>query len=75
MPSGSIEWEHCPEEGLILRFKPPLRKIVPDETRGHVRAAHKEMLLALRSLVDAAIVREEEAEKKADKRRTKIEVE
>ena len=75
MLSGSIEWEHRPGEGLILRFKPPLGKIVPDETRGHVRAARKEMLLALRSLVDAAIVREEEAGKKAEKRRTKIEVE
>lgn len=38
-------------------------------------AARKEMLLTLRSLVDAAIVREEEAGKKAEKRRTKIEVE
>jgi hypothetical protein len=75
MLSGSIEWEHRPDEGLILRFKPPLGKIMPDETRGHVRAARKEMLLALRSLVDAAIVREEEANKKAGKRRTKIEVE
>lgn len=75
MLSGSIEWEHRPDEGLILRLKPPLGKIVPDETRGHVRAARKEILLALRSLVDAAIVREEEAEKKAKKRRTKIEVE
>jgi hypothetical protein len=75
MLSGSIEWEHRADEGLILRFKPPLRKIVPDETRGHVRAARKEMLLALRGLVDAAIVREEEAGKKAEKRRVKIEVE
>jgi len=48
---------------------------VPDETRGHVRAARKEMLLALRSLIDAAIGRVEEAEKKAEKHRTKIEVE
>ena len=75
MLSGSIEWEHRPGEGLVLRLKPPLDKIVPDETRGHIRAARKEMLLALRSLVDAAIVREEEAGKKTEKRRTKIEVE
>jgi hypothetical protein len=75
MFSGSIEWEHHPERGLILRFKPPLGKIVSDETRGHVRVARKEMLLALRGLVDAAIVREEEANKKAGKHRTKVEVE
>jgi hypothetical protein len=75
MLSGSIEWEHRPGEGVILRFKPAPGKILPDEARGHVRAARKEMLLALRSLVDAAIVREEKAEKKVEKRRTKIEVE
>jgi hypothetical protein len=74
MLSGSIEWEHRPGEGLILRFKPAFAKAVPDETRSHVRLARKEMLLALRSLVDAAIVRVEEAEKKTKKRRTKIEV-
>lgn len=75
MLKGSIEWEHHPGEEFILRFKPPLGKVVPDETRGHVRVARKEMLLALRSLVDAAIVRLEEPEKTGEKGRTKIEVE
>lgn len=75
MTNGSIEWEHNPGEELVLRFKPPLGKIVPDEARGHVRAARREMLLALKSLVEAAITREEEAEKKGYKHRTKIEVE
>lgn len=72
MTGGRIEWEHHPGEEFILRFKPPLVKILPDETRGHVKAVQKEMLLALRSLIDAAIGRVEEAEKKS---RTKIEVE
>jgi len=75
MLKGSIEWEHHPGEEFILRFKPPLGKIAPDETRSHVRVARKEMLLALRSLVDAAIVRLEEPEKTGEKGRTKIEVE
>ena len=72
MPGGHIEWEHRPGEEFVLRFKPPLPKILPKETRGHIRAARKETLLALRSIIDAAIGRMEEAEKK---RRTKIEVE
>lgn len=75
MANGSIEWEHTPGEELVLRFKPPLGKMVPDEARGHVRAARREMLLALKSLVDAAVTRQEEAEKQGYKRRTKIEVE
>ena len=72
MIGGIIEWEHHAGEEFLLRFKPPLGKIVPDEARGHVKAARKEMLLALRSLIDAAIARSEETEKKQP---TKIEVE
>ncbi len=47
---------------------------LPTETRGHFRAAQKEMLLAVRSLVDEAIRYVEEAEKPRAKKRTKIEV-
>jgi len=72
MTGGRIEWEHRPGGEFVLRFKPPLPKILPEETRGHIKAVRKEMLLALRSLIDAAIGQVEEAEKK---RRTKIEVE
>jgi hypothetical protein len=75
MPSGIIEWEHHPGEQFVLRFKPPLSKILPDDARRHARLARKEVLLAVRSVLDAAIERVEEAEKKAEKRRTKIEVE
>ena len=74
MPKGSIEWEHHPGEEFVLRFKPPPGKMVPGETMTHVRAARKEMLLALRSLIDAAITRQEEAAQKAKKRRSKIEL-
>jgi hypothetical protein len=44
----------------------------PEEFRGHLRASRKEMLLAMRSLIDAAIERTEE---KPKKKTTKIEVE
>jgi hypothetical protein len=75
MLSGSIQWEQSPDEEFVLRIKPPKGKIIPDEAVSHMKAANKEMLLALRSLIDAAIEKQEEAEKKKGKRRTKIEVE
>ncbi|MDP2727909.1 MAG: hypothetical protein Q8P59_10245 [Dehalococcoidia bacterium] len=48
--------------------------LLPIETRSHVRAAQKEMLLAARSLVDEAIRYVEETEKPKAKKRTRIEV-
>jgi hypothetical protein len=47
-------------------------KVLPKEFAEHTRAAHKEMLLAMRSLLDAAIQR---AEEKPKRRATKIKVE
>ena len=44
----------------------------PEEFRAHLRASRKEMLLAVRSLIDAAIERTEE---KPKKKTTKIKVE
>jgi hypothetical protein len=72
MTRGVIEWEHRPGDEFVLRFKPPISKIVPDEARGHIRAARKEMLLAVKSLIDATIARLEEEKKGSP---TKIEVE
>ena len=59
---------------VVLRFKAPGLPFVPEATKGHFRMAHKEMLLALRSLLDRAIERADEAEKAKTKKRTKIEV-
>ena len=75
MLSGSIEWEHHPGEEFVLRFKPPLSKLMPDEARQHARLARKEVLLAIRSMLDAAIERVDESEKNTEKRRAKIKVE
>lgn len=49
-------------------------EIVPKEFRVHMRAAKKEFLTALRSLVDAAL-KKVEAEPEAPKKATKIKVE
>jgi hypothetical protein len=49
-----------------------LRPFLPEEFRQHTRAAHREMLLAMSSLIDAAIERTEE---KPKRKATKIKVE
>jgi hypothetical protein len=60
-------------EGLKgLRSSHKGGKILPKEFSEHMRAAHREMLLATRSLLDAAIERTEE---KPPKKATKIRVE
>ena len=55
-----IELEH--EEGgeYVLRFRAPKIKIPSDLTGGHLKQAKKEVLLAVRSLIDKAIKGEEE---------------
>lgn len=74
MSEKILEIEHHPGEEVVLRFKTPMFSIMPEETRSHFRTARKEMLLALRSLLDKAIERVEETEKTKAKKRTKIEV-
>ena len=74
MAKGVFEWEYHPGEELVLRFRPPVWKVLPDSAREHVLAARKETLLALRSLLDSAIDKAEKAEKKT-KAKAKIEVE
>ncbi len=58
-------------KGFRARCKEP-RLFLPEEFRQHSKAARREMLLAMRSLLDAAI---ECAEEKPKKKATKIEVE
>jgi hypothetical protein len=48
---------------------------LPEEFRQHTQAARREMLLAMRSLLDAAIEYIEEKEEKPKKKATKIKVE
>lgn len=72
-----FECEYSPGEEIVMRFRPPRLKMVPAATRNHIRVAHKELLLALRSLIDGAIEAIERREKseKEEKKRKKIEVE
>ena len=73
--SGSVfEVEHRPGEEIVLRFKSPKFRGLPDSTRQHLLTATEEMLLALRSMLDRAIERTEETKEAKRKKRTKIEV-
>ena len=74
MAEKIFEIEYQPGEEVVSRFKMPALSIMPGATRGHLKMAHKETLLALRSLLDKAIERAEETEKTKAKKRTKIEV-
>jgi hypothetical protein len=69
------------QDEVILRLPTPnrfLRAFLPDETVKHLMAAQREQLLALRSMIDAAITRIEAAEEArgaVGPRRTEITVE
>jgi len=55
-----LELEHAGEGKYVLRFRTPHIKIPSDLTGGHLKQAKKEVLLAVRSLIDKAIKVEEE---------------
>ena len=74
MTNHILKVEHRPGEELVLRFKSPTFRILPDTTRGHLLVAQKEVLLALRSMLDRAIEKTEEAGKTKGRKRAKIEV-
>ena len=69
------DWLEEGIEGLRRRMKRKRLQIFPEEFKKHTRAARKEMLLAVRSLLDQAI---EEVEKEPEPARkgtkTKIDV-
>ena len=74
MSDSIFEVEHRPSGEVILRFKSPAFWGLPDATKQHLLAARKETLLALRSMLDKAIEKTEESERKKGKKKTKIEV-
>ena len=65
------DWVNEGVKGLRSRLR-RRRGLLPEEFHDHMRAARKETLLAMRSLLDAAI---ESMEKPRSKKATKIKVE
>jgi hypothetical protein len=70
-----FEYEYRPGEELVLHFRRPLIDLLPAEVHEHLAAGRRELLLAMRSFVDAAISRLEEREQARAGRRTEIKVE
>jgi uncharacterized membrane protein len=68
------EWLKEGRQGLRRMLRSKRRHILPSEFRAHTRAARKEMLLAVRSLLDTAINRLE-GEPKPARQAAKIEIE
>jgi hypothetical protein len=61
--------------GMKARRRRVMKGLVPQEFGKHVRAARKEMLLAVRSLIDEAIEHTEKKDKEAHPKATTIKVE
>ena len=67
-----FECEYEPGKEIVFRFRPPKIPGVPEATREHLKAARREMLLALRDFINEALERSEPEKPKGP---TKIEVE
>jgi hypothetical protein len=76
MSDRIFEIEHHPDGVILLRFKSPtLTGLLAEPTKRHVVAAQREIMLALRSMLDTAIEGAEQVERKAtNKKKTKIDV-
>lgn len=61
-------------EGMKSQLQMPQYRLLPEEFGNHLRASRKEMLLAFRSLFDAAIEKVDR-EKPATRKASKIKVE
>lgn len=74
MSESIFEVEYRPGEEIVLRFRSPKLRGLPDSTRQHLLAGGREALLALRTILDRAIEKTEKPEKAPAKKRTKIKV-
>lgn len=75
MSDSIFEIEYHPGEEIILHFKSPKSWGLAEPTKSHLLAAKKEMLLALRSLLDRTIERVEKADEEKEPKRARIKVE
>lgn len=72
---GSFKPEERKEDRdreISLKFRIP--RLIPHEARVHLRAARKEMLLAVRSMLDSAIEKMDERDQEGQTRTTRIDI-
>jgi hypothetical protein len=76
MGDSFFEVEHRPGGEVVIRFKSPTFPKVSNETKQRLMTTKKDVLVAIRNMVDKAIEKmEEQAKPKGKKAKTKIEVE
>lgn len=76
MEDSIFEVEYRPGEEVVLRLRTPSFEDFSDSTKKHVLSAKKEVLMAVRNVLDKAIEKTEhqQTKTKTKKRKTKIEV-
>ena len=73
MAKRLFEINYSRSEGLTLLFRPGGLNLIPEPTMQHLKAANRELLLALKSCVDEAIERmEPESETSRGPRRVRV---
>ncbi|MBI2165928.1 MAG: hypothetical protein HYU29_05945 [Chloroflexi bacterium] len=75
MAKGMFEVSYAPGGEIILRFRPKELRVLPEDTKDHMKAASREFLLAFRTFLDACVTRVEQAEGTTRaRRRTRVPV-
>jgi hypothetical protein len=75
MGDSFFEVEHRPNGEVVIRFKSPNFPKMSSETKQRLMTTKKDVLVAIRKMVDKAIEKtEEQAKPKGKKAKTKIEV-
>ncbi|ADJ26751.1 hypothetical protein Dehly_1465 [Dehalogenimonas lykanthroporepellens BL-DC-9] len=75
MSNSMFEFSFAPGEEVVIKIKAPdLKRKMDSDTLQHLMGAKKEMLMALRGLLDEAIVKTEESASPAPEK-THIDVE
>ncbi len=72
--SKILEIEQTDDDELVIHVRRPNMKLMSGETAGHLMNARKELLLAIRGVIDAAIECGESQQKAKGQGRRKIEV-
>ena len=74
MSDSMFEISFQPGDEVVIRLRAPNLKMMKGETAQHIIGAKKEMLMALRSLLDEAISKTEDAAApEGEKTRIKVE--
>ncbi len=72
MEKKKFEWVEHLGKAFDAFFK-DLKGVVPDETYNHLKGSKREMLLAIRSIIDREIERLEKEQKKGKAKKVEIE--